>query len=265
MGFTLAGWQGRRVRAWRLAAWLALAAAAAHGAPLRACASDIDFPPFVLTSGFAEGAQSTGLAINVLQRALRRAGREPAVVERLPWRRCRETVAYGQRDIAIGVPTRELDPRRFRATQAFASVHLLYFYSAKRHPEAPPLRTLADLRRYTVCGLLGSRLDAFGIAPEHQDTGSKNERSAIVKVIEGRCDLFIEVSEVIDSLSAHDAELRDLFNASAIRRAALPGNTPTGLHFEFSRALKDAPALQRSFDATIQDLIRNGEMTRMTP
>ncbi|WP_158253595.1 substrate-binding periplasmic protein [Chromobacterium alticapitis] len=256
---------------WRLAgplaALLIAAADMTQAAPLRACASDVDFPPFVLTStsGFAGGTQNTGLAVNVLQRALRRAGREPAIVERLPWRRCQETVAYGQRDIIIDVPTRELDNKRFLATEAYADVHHLYFYSLKRYPKGPPLRSLADLKHHMVCGLLGSHLDAFGIDAEHQDTGSKNERSAIIKVDQGRCDVFIEVREVVDSLSAHDAELRDLFNTPTIRRANLPGETPAGLHFAFSRALPDAPALQRAFNATIRDLIRNNEMKRMTP
>ncbi|QEL55310.1 substrate-binding periplasmic protein [Chromobacterium paludis] len=246
---------------------IALIFESTQAAPLRACASEIDIPPFVFTasSGFAGGSQDTGLAINVLQRALRRAGQEPAIVERLPWRRCQESVAYGQRDVAINVPGQELDPKRFLPTEAYAQVHHLYFYSAKRHPKGPPLKSLADLQHYMVCGLLGSHLDAFGLAPDHQDTGSKNERSAILKVAEGRCDIFIEIKEVVESLSAHDAALRDLFNLPSVRRADLPGETPTGLHFEFSRQLSNGPSLQRSFNATIRELIRNNEMRRMTP
>lgn len=256
----------RHGQGWRLAAALAMTVGAAQAAPL-ACASDVDFPPYVFTSssGFAGGAQDTGLAINVLQRALRRAGREPAVIERLPWKRCREMVAHGQIDIAIDVPSRELDEKRFLATDAYAEVHHLYFYSAKKHPDGAPLRALSDLKRYTVCGLFGNRLDAFGVDPSRQDIGSKNERSAITKITEGRCDVFIEIREVVDSLSEHDAALRDLFNGPALRRADLPGDTPTGLHFEFSRASKDGRALQQSFNATIRDLIRNNEMTRMMP
>lgn len=246
---------------------LAMASTAAQGSPLRACASDADLPPFVFTSlaGFAGGAQNTGLAINVLQRSLMRAGREPAVVERLPWRRCLETVAYGQRDIAINVPSRELDAKRFLATDAYAEIHHVYFYSAQKHPGGALLHSSADLKRYMVCGLFGSRLDAFGIAQNRQDTGSKNQRNAISKIAEGRCDVFIDIREVVDSLSAHDAGLRDLFTMPSIRRLDLPGDVPTGLHFELSRALPDGRYLQRSFNATIRDLIRNDEMTRMTP
>ncbi|VEB43210.1 Uncharacterised protein [Chromobacterium violaceum] len=119
-----------------------MAIGAAQGAPLRACASDVDFPPYVFTSssGFAGGAQDTGLAVNVLQRALRRAGREPAIVQRLPWRRCREMVAHGQIDIAIDVPTRELDEKRFLASDAYAEVHHVYFYSSRKYPDGAPLR-----------------------------------------------------------------------------------------------------------------------------
>ncbi|AUH51093.1 hypothetical protein CXB49_09850 [Chromobacterium sp. ATCC 53434] len=244
-----------------------MAVGAVQATPLRACASDVDFPPYVFTSssGFAGGAQDTGLAVNVLQRALRRAGREPAIVERLPWRRCREMVAHGQIDIAIDVPSRELDPQRFLATEAYAEVHHLYFYSSRKHPAGAPLRALADLKRYTVCGLFGNRLDAFGIAPSRQDISSKNERSAIAKIMEGRCDVFIEIREVIDSLSERDAALRDLFDGPALGRADLPGDTATGLHFEFKRAAKGGDELQQSFNATIRDLIRNNEMARMMP
>ncbi|UTH73242.1 ABC transporter substrate-binding protein [Chromobacterium sp. IIBBL 290-4] len=256
-----------RLPGWRLAAALFCLSGAGQAAPLRACASDIDFPPFAFTasSGFAGGAQDTGLAINVLQRALRRAGREPAVIQRLPWRRCREGVAHGQTDIAIDVPTSELDPKRALATEAYATVHHLYFYSTRKFPTAPPLRALSDLKRYTVCGLFGSHLDVFGIAPSRQDSSAKNERSAIGKVMEGRCDVFIEIREVVDSLSQRDAAMRDLFAAAPLRHEPLPGDMPSGLHYEISLALKDAPALQRSFNATILDLINNKEMPRMMP
>ncbi|MEO9383077.1 hypothetical protein [Chromobacterium phragmitis] len=90
-----------------LAAAMAMAMAGAHGQPLRACASDADFPPYVFTASSGESgvAQDTGLAINVLQRALRRAGLEPAAVQRLPWKRCREMVAHGQLDIASTICT----------------------------------------------------------------------------------------------------------------------------------------------------------------
>ena len=52
----------------RIAAVLAMVAGAAHSAPLHACASDIDFPPFVFTasSGFAEGAQAAHAAYKLV-------------------------------------------------------------------------------------------------------------------------------------------------------------------------------------------------------
>ncbi|AXE31933.1 hypothetical protein DK842_19755 [Chromobacterium phragmitis] len=246
---------------------MAMAMAGAHGQPLRACASDADFPPYVFTASSGESgvAQDTGLAINVLQRALRRAGLEPAAVQRLPWKRCREMVAHGQLDIAIDVPTRELDPARFLATDAYATVHHLYFYSRRKHPDAAPLRSPDDLKRFRACGLFGSNLTALGAAPSRQDTGAKNVRSAIAKVAEDRCDVFIEFKEVIDNLSQRDAALRDAINQPGLARAELPGEAPAGLHFEFTPATKDGVALRQSFNATIRDLTRNGEMERMTP
>ena len=239
----------------------------AWGEPLRACASDLDFPPFVLTSssGFASGSQNTGLAVNVLQRALRRSGREPALIERLPWRRCRDSVANGQIQIAMDVPTQDLDAKRFLATNAFTEVHHVYFYSPKEFPDEAPLHSLSDLKRYRVCALAGSHLDAYGIDRGHQDTGAMNERSAIIKVATGRCDVFIEFREVVDSLFAHDPKLLDLFKSSGIRQLDLPGDTPAGLHFEFNKAIPDGQALQQSFNETIRFLIENGEMNRMTP
>lgn len=246
---------------------LATACGFAFGGPLRACASDVDFPPYVLTSssGFASGEQTTGLAVNVLQRALRRAGREPAIIERLPWRRCRESVANGQFQIAMAVSTQELDAQRFIATDAFAEVHRVYLYAPKDFPDGPPLHSLADLKHHRVCAITGSNLAAYGIDRSHQDTGARNERSGIIKVATGRCDVFLEFREVIDSLFAHDASLRDLFDNSGIRRLDLPEDVPTGLHFEFDRATSDSQALQQSFNATIRFLIDNGEMSRMTP
>ena len=237
------------------------------GTPLRACASDVDLPPFVLTSrsGFTDGVQNTGLAVNVLQRALRRSGREPALIERLPWRRCREAVASGEFQIAIDVPTQELDARRFVATDAFAEVHHVYFYSPKAFPKGPPLLSVSDLKRYRICAPAGSNLDTYGIDRNRQDTGARDARSAIVKVAAGRCDVFMEFREVVDSLFAHDANLRDLFNDSGIRRVDMPEEASIGLHFEFSSQMLEARALQQSFNATIRFLIDKGEMLRMTP
>lgn len=262
---------GRRAWAVALAMLLAAATAGAAGsdasAPLRACASDVDFPPFVMTSssGFPSGSQNTGLAVNVLQRALRRAGREPAVVERLPWRRCRESVANGEFQIALDVPTRELDAKRYIATAAYAEIHRVYIYSPRQFPAGPPLHALADLKRRQVCALAGSRLDADGIDAAHQDTGAHDERGAILKVAAGRCEVFIEYREVVDSLFAHDAGLQELFRTLGLRRMDLPDDAPTGLHFELGAAVLQGAALQQSFNATIRYLIDKGEMARMTP
>jgi len=249
---------------WVLLAIICLCAetAAAFNSPLNVCASDVDYPPFLYADG-GNAEKSAGLGVDILQLVMTKLGRPPAVILRLPWLRCLNAVETGKLDMVIDVPTAEIDPAPYWITEPYFEVHSVYYYSTKARPGGIDIRNLEQLKRFNVCGLMGNRYEAFGIDTAKVDTGTRTYTALVRKLDAGFCDLFLEKSEVIDSLMRRNAELRTLLTSPGLQRRDLPEELPSGLHFAISRHMQGGKALQQSINGVIQSLHATKDIERL--
>jgi polar amino acid transport system substrate-binding protein len=227
----------------------------AHAAdPVRACAANLEYPPYLFTIHEGNSEILVGVAIDVLQQSLKKSGKPPAQIQKLPWLRCLKLAEVGEIDVVLNVPTAQIDPEPYRISQPYAVVHSVYVTSRINSPHGLTIKTVEDLNHYHICGLLGTRYDSYGIDTAKVDVGSNSYLSLINKLIAGHCDLFLEKREIIDGLQAHSPELKAAFSSSSLVESLLPEDSPLGLHYAVSRRIPNSQALADQLDATIAAL-----------
>lgn len=245
-----------------LASVLPAKAAPAAGAALRACAADLEYPPYLFSRRDGKDGPVTaqGLSADILQYALRKAGRSPAVIQRLPWLRCLKLAELGEFDVVLNVPTAQIDATPYLISASYAELHSIYFVSRRQRPNGIAIGNLQDLRSFRMCGLRGNRYESYGVQTSDVDTGANNYVSLINKLHVGRCDLVVEKSEVVSGLLALDPQLRVLLTSPMVRAMPLPEDSPIGLHFAVSRLKPDSAYLVGQLDAGISELRHTGKI-----
>ncbi|NEX61743.1 substrate-binding periplasmic protein [Noviherbaspirillum galbum] len=241
------------------------AAAARAGEVIRACAADIEYPPYAYSSGRADKGmpQAQGVGIDVLRRILERTGKETAEVSLLPWKRCLKMAETGAIDVVINVPTAQIDPTPFLISEPYADVHSMYYVSRRNHPDGIRIRNLGNLRSYKICGLIGNTYESYGIPTESVDRGAKTYLALVDKLHAGHCDLFIEKREVMEGLVRFNADLTNALGPAQIAGASLPEDAPIGLHFAISKRSRDAGRLLERIDDEITALRSSKSVDRM--
>ncbi|MGQ5524345.1 substrate-binding periplasmic protein [Chitinimonas sp. PSY-7] len=233
-------------------------------AEIRGCISDVPNPPFgFLKPNSAAKQEVGGLGVDVLQAALKRSGLEPATISVLPWQRCLRLVEAGSLDIVLNVPTAQVNPAPYFITEPYYTVHSVYFFSTKLHPKGIDIVNLDDLNRHKVCGLLGYSFDGYGLDSSAVDTGSKDYASLIRKLNAGRCDLFIDKKEIIESMYRLDPQLQAQMLATSLVSRSLPEEMPMQFHFAISRRKSGAEELRKQLDTGVAELTQRGEVTKM--
>jgi polar amino acid transport system substrate-binding protein len=228
---------------------------ASHAAEsIRACAANLEYPPYLFTEHDMQGDKLVGLAVDILQHALKDAKQPPARIQKLPWLRCLKLGEVGDIDVILNVPTAQIDPEPYRISEPYAVVHSVFITSRINSPRGLTIRTFEDLKKYRICGLFGNRYDSYGIDTSLVDAGSNNYLSLINKLSAGHCDLFLEKREIIEGLQARSPELKAAFAASSLVLTPLPEDSPLGLHYAVSRRIANSQALLDRINATIATL-----------
>jgi polar amino acid transport system substrate-binding protein len=234
-----------------------LGAMASAQAQLRACASDVDQPPYLSTES-RRGAG--GLSIDVLAKVLEKNGQVMPKIERYPWLRCLKMAEEGEIDLVLNVPTAQIDPKPFWITEPFTVVHSVYYFSPQRFPKGLEIYDLELLKKYKLCSSMGVRYESYGINNVKVDSGAKDLLALVRKTKAGYCDLFIEKREVVTMLGQQNATIAT--ELGQLQQRPLPEEFPVGLHFAISRRTAEGEALLAQFNLAIAELIRTKQIQR---
>jgi polar amino acid transport system substrate-binding protein len=230
--------------------------------PTRACVADLEYPPYLYTQHDAANERLVGIGVDVLQFSLKRSGHPPAQIQKLPWLRCLKLTELGEVDLILNVPTAQIAPQPYRISNPYAIVHSVYISSRINSPHGLTIRTVEDLNRYKICGLLGVRYDSYGIDTDKVDTGSNNYISLINKLQANHCDLFLEKREIMDALLARSPELKTAFKSASLVQTSLPEDSPIDLHFAISRKISNSQALLDQLNVGISILQNTKELDK---
>jgi polar amino acid transport system substrate-binding protein len=132
-----------------------------------------------------------------------------------------------------------------------------YFYSRRRYPNGPAIKSLADLQQYRICGVRGYNYAGYGLATGSIDQGAGDFTALIAKLHLGRCQLFLEKNEVMMGYAAIG---RDYLADPDIGRAPMPGLKPVQFHLGISRHFPQAEALRTLLDAELAKMEQSGRL-----
>lgn len=229
---------------------------------IRACAQDVDTPPFIYRS--QQSQQLRGYTLDVLQRLLQEQGHQLQKIDRLPWRRCVSQLQLGVYQLALDARTGQFEGGQLLATQPYYQLHNLYFYSRKRFPKGLRIASLGELNAYRLCSLAGQGYESFGIDTRQVDSGTNNYGALIGKLHTLRCDLFIEAREIVAGHLLLDATLGDKLRHPNLDEAPLPGDKAnTGLHLLVGHEIDRRLGLLQSLNDGIGTLRNNGSLAKM--
>ncbi|MBV8503696.1 MAG: ABC transporter substrate-binding protein [Paucibacter sp.] len=230
---------------------------ASEGLPLTACAAASDSPPYLYTETNERGTVNRGLGVDALQAVFHRLHLNPPLLRRLPWARCLQDVAQGNIDIAINVGTAQVDPAPYWISEIYIDVRSVYVFSKSFYPDGLKIKDLHELRKFRICGLLGSRYDAYGIDSDQIDIGPTDYFSLFRKINARRCEIAIENAAALDILLHQNSQLRQLYEQLHLSKSKMPQDDMLGLHFAISRKMKNGEALRNSINTEIRDMRSN--------
>lgn len=246
------------------AAWL-LSCAAAHAQPippLGICEGSPEWPPFTYFQrvGGQPTRELTGFSVDVISTILKKAD-IAFRIDLLPWRRCLREVAAGDHyQIALNATASPEREATYRLTRSYYQTTGHYFYSRQRHPDGLTVQSVADLKRYKVCGLLGFNYSMYGLTSKEVEQASGDHADMLRRLQAGRCDLFVEQVEV---MAGYRVTGRDLLADPDLAHQGVPGLPGTPFHMLVSRNAPRSQALLTTLNAGLTELAQSHQLDRL--
>ena len=242
-----------------LALWLPCVRAQSPTRPVNVCANQAEMPPFTYierTAGPTGGAV-TGVTIDMLKRIAQPNGWKLSI-QLMPWLRCLAFVAEGKFQFALNVEQGEAG--KLLLSRSYFTVHSMYFYSSRVHPNGLHLTRIADIQRYKLCGLLGHRFESIGIDTAKVDLGTTSHEQLIGKLHRGRCDLFIENRETLAGLYLLNPKFLAMLTDPTPHSEVLPESPARDLHIAVAPGAQD---LLRKLDDGLAALQASKEIDKL--
>lgn len=228
-------------------------------ASIAICEDDNEWPPYSYFK--RQDGQKTdkivGFAVDVVDEIFARHHIH-YTISLIPWARCLAELKNGTSyQMALNPSYSEERAKTYLLTRAYYSTSNYYFYSLKNNPAGLPIGGMADLKRYTVCGIHGYNYATYGFRAGEMDQGARDFRSLIGKLHAGRCTLFLEKYEVMAGYSVIGSPYLDDPN---LGRTAVPGMAPTPFHLGISRGFAKAEALKGLLDQEVTHMEASGRL-----
>ncbi|GAA5174181.1 hypothetical protein GCM10025771_03230 [Niveibacterium umoris] len=232
----------------------ALALAESPAGAVKVCA-DPDPPPWTYWVRDARGQKTErfeGASVDMVRTIFKRLGKEVEFIGSVPWVRCLKLVETGEIDYAMDAYADPERARRFAYSAHYNTLTPQVFFRA----DTPlNIRTIADLKHYRGCGMIGASYAHYGLDPRDLDLGVTTYDAMIRKLKAGRCDFFVEELEVI---SGYRFLGRDYIGDAAMRHAPVADARAPAKHLIAAR-VSEAARLLAKFDRELATLIKSGE------
>jgi polar amino acid transport system substrate-binding protein len=170
---------------------------AASAQPVTICDDSREWPPysyFPRVDGKADTSKLTGAMIDLIDEIFHLMHMDYSITA-IPWKRCLHEVANfaqsKQYEVAIEGTLNEERLQHYYATTYVYTTTGGYWYSKKKYPQGPAIHSPEDLKKYTLCGILGHNYTGYGVSPELISSSPQNYQAALTMVSLGRCDMFL--------------------------------------------------------------------------
>lgn len=251
-----------------LAMWLfaahggAFAAVAPSGMSVAICDDENEWPPYSYYQRVdgKKTANVVGFAVDVIHEIFNRHGIEYSI-DLIPWSRCLAVSTLGK-DYAMvfNLSYNAERARSFLLSRPYYATTSYYYYSRRNHPRGLAINSVADLKKYRVCGVQGYNYDGYGLPAGQVDQGARSFTALISKVKLGRCALFLEKDEIMTGYAAIGMNyLAD----PDIGKAPIPGMKPDLFYFGVSKRYAHAEEVHAVIDEELLHMESNGRLAEL--
>lgn len=227
------------------------------------CDDAAEWPPFTYYQRGPTGKPSqsvVGYSVDVIRRILQPQGIQ-VDIQLLPWVRCLREVESGtQIQVALNATASPERNDRYWMTQPYYEATKAYFYSRKRFPNGLLIRSLAELKRYHVCGVHGYNYGPYGLQDQEVDRGALDFTRVIAKLHALRCEVGLSELEAVAGLSRIG---QDVMGDPELGWAEFPGAVKGQFHMLVSRHHPQSEALRNLLDQGIKTLRDNGQLLEL--
>lgn len=248
-----------------LSSMLSFMAISASAETITACADQTEMPPFTYVE--RTDGRKTGRVVGASVDLLRQIGQArgwDVQVQMLPWARCLALVSDNRVQLAINIDNAVAQANNLVVSQSYFTLHNIYFYSHEARPQGLTLTTLADVKRYRLCGFGGYRFEMFGIDTRNVDLGTTTGYEQLIgKLHLGRCDLFIDARETMAGQYLINPKLRTLLVNGKLISQPLPELPTRELHFAVSANGKMSASLLTAINEGLDSLGKAKEMDKL--
>jgi len=245
-----------------LALMFSMVSVSAGAETIHACVDQTDLPPFSYAQRVDDKVTDRVVGASVdLLRKIGLAHSWTIEIQSLPWTRCLDMVAHNRLQLAINVDKTDAKANKLQTSTSYFTLHNVYFYSRKMHPQGLTLINLADVQHYRRCGFLGYHFDLFGVDSNQVDRGmSSGYEQMIAKLHLGRCDLFIDSRETMAGQYLINPKLRSLLVNGSLVIQPLPGEPLRDLHFAVSGSTPQSNLLLKVINTSLENLDKTKTM-----
>ncbi len=238
------------------------AAAASAGYTVAICEDENEWPPysyFLRHEGKKTG-QVTGFAVDVIGDILNRHQIVHSITM-IPWARCLAVAQLGERfQMVLNLSASPERQAVFLLSRPYYTLASYYYYSRRHHPNGLNVKTVADLKKYRICGIFGYNYAAFGFAPGEVDDGTKDFGALIAKLHIDRCSAFVEHENVMKGFALIG---KDYLSDPDIGKAPIPGRPAGAFRFGVSRKFAHAQELHALIETELAHMEESGRLREL--
>lgn len=141
------------------------------GSTISICGDGSGWPPYIYETS---DKQVHGYDVDILSRILSKSELK-SIFKMQPWKRCLQSVDRGEEfHIATSSSYSKERDSKYLLSRDYYSITPSYFYIKKNFPNGLNIRSTDDLKKYSVCGLLGYNYSNFGVDMDQVDMGTRN-------------------------------------------------------------------------------------------
>jgi ABC-type amino acid transport substrate-binding protein len=162
------------------------------------CENAEGYPPFIFTTQVPD--ELKGYSVDLLNLVFKDSG-ATIKYKLLPWIRCLAYAEEGEAiDIVLAAASTLERRKKYIFSDAFAKVHLAYFYDHKRFPEGLLIENPSDFDKLEkVCGMRGFVYGDYGLTRKVHQEAETFQQLIHLSVFE-RCDAILIRNEIFKSL-----------------------------------------------------------------
>lgn len=178
-----------------------------------------------------------GASADLVVEILKRAGYQSQIVV-MPWKRCLEEVEAGTTSLLLNAAYSKERAQKYLMSKAYYHLNSGLYYLISKYPNPPKIKTVAEMKQYRYCGLLGYNYTMYDLPESQLDAGARDEAGRFRKLQLDQCDFVLGDVELLKSFATMGK-----LDLAGTHHIPIPGAKPKEFHVLVSKRIADGAQL----------------------